>query len=71
MSDINEFNAQTNEFVLRAYNKEELKQYQKDLNFVSQYDIVELQQDAAMSSALSKLEELGLSTEEAKRIAGI
>lgn len=71
MTNVNEFNAQSNESILRPYNEEELEQHQIDLNFIPQYDMLEMQNNNIITSALSKLEELGLTQEEAKYITGV
>lgn len=71
MTNVNEFNAQSNESILRPYNEEELAQHQIDLNFIPQYDMLEMQNNNIITSALSKLEELGLTQEEAKYITGV
>lgn len=71
MSDVNEFNAQTGEAVIRPYTKSELKQRAKDSSNETEKEVVANPESQELTSALNKLKTLGLTEEEAKAIAGI
>lgn len=71
MSDVNEFNAETGQYVLRPYTEEELEQLNIDRNVLFEPETVLLPEDPIITSALSKLKSLGLTEEEARAIAGI
>jgi hypothetical protein len=71
MSDINEFDAQSGEVVIRAYTKTELKQRVKDSSSDTPKEVVPNLESEALTSAINKLKTIGLTEEEAKAIAGI
>ena len=71
MSDINEFNAETNEVNIRAYTAEELEMVEADRNRSPQFDTTDLPENELLASAIAKLQSLGLTTDEAKAILGI
>jgi hypothetical protein len=71
MSDVNEFNAETGQAVLRPYTEEELAQAEHDANIVATPETVSIEEDALKISALVKLQTLGLTEEEARAIAGL
>lgn len=71
MSDVNEFNAQTGQVVLRPYTAEELAQAQKDANISAAPETTPVTEDSVKTSALAKLTSLGLTEEEARAIAGL
>jgi hypothetical protein len=71
MSDVNEFNAQTGEAVLRPYTEEELAQAQHDASIVAEPEVIPVTEDPVKLAALAKLTSLGLTEEEARAIAGL
>ena len=71
MSDVNEFNVETGQYILRPYTQEELEQVNIDRNVSFEPETVLLPEDPIITSALSKLKSLGLTEEEARAIAGI
>ena len=71
MSDINEFIAETNEVVVRSYTAEELEIVEADRSRVFEFDKVNLPENELFSSAITKLQSLGLTVDEAKAIIGI
>jgi hypothetical protein len=71
MSDVNEFNAETGQAVLRAYTAEELAQVQKDSHVFAAAEKTPVAEDPVKASALAKLTSLGLTEEEARSIAGL
>ena len=71
MSDVNEFNAQTGQAVLRAYTAEELAQAQRDSSISATLETTPVTEDPVKTSALAKLISLGLTEEEARAIAGL
>lgn len=71
MSDINEFIADTSEVVVRAYTAEELELVEADRNRLPQFDTMELPENELLTSAIAKLQSLGLTVDEAKAIMGI
>ena len=71
MSDVNEFNVETGQYILRPYTQEELEQVNIDRNVLFEPETVLLPEDPIITSALSKLKSLGLTEEEARAIAGI
>ena len=71
MSDVNEFNAQTGQAVLRKYTSEELAQAQRDSSISATPETTNLTEDPVKVSALAKLTSLGLTEEEARAIAGL
>lgn len=71
MSDINEFIADTNEVVIRAYTAEELELVEADRNRLPEFDTVEAPENQLLTSAMNKLQSLGLTIDEAKAIIGI
>lgn len=71
MSDVNEFNAETNQYVVRSYSEEELAQREIDLSNIPEVDSVPLPANAQLTSAVNKLKALGLTEAEAKAVIGI
>jgi hypothetical protein len=71
MSDVNEFNAQTGQVVIRSYTTSELKQKTKDFAGNAEKEVVPNPENEALTSAINKLKTIGLTEEEAKAIAGI
>jgi len=73
MSDINEFNVATGEFVLRKFTKDELKQYNEDNNRQNVLITIDATQTFAeqLQSKIDQLMATGLSEVEAKKIAGV
>jgi hypothetical protein len=71
MSDVNEFNAETGQAILRPYTEEELAQAEHDASIVAVPEMIPVQEDALKISALAKLQSLGLTEEEARAIAGL
>lgn len=71
MSEVNEFNAETGQVVVRPYNEEELSQREIDLSDVVKSDLTPLSQNETVTSAIEKLQSLGLTIDEAKAIIGI
>ena len=71
MSDVNEFNVETGQYILRPYTQEELEQVNIDRNVLFEPETVLLPEDPIITSALSKLKSLGLTEEEARAIVGI
>jgi len=71
MSDVNEFNAQLGEEIFRPYTDEELAQKEIDENKEFVFDTTPTAENAALVSALVKLQSLGLTTDEAKAIVGL
>ncbi|NDB82411.1 MAG: hypothetical protein EB127_06680 [Alphaproteobacteria bacterium] len=71
MSDVNEFNVSLNQFVLREYNTDELKQREKEINNSPVYSSTEIELDQKIISSLNKLQSLGLTLDEAKVILGL
>ena len=71
MSEVNEFNAETGQVVIRPYNEEELSQREIDLSDVVKSDLTPLSQNETVTSAIEKLQSLGLTIDEAKAIIGI
>jgi hypothetical protein len=71
MSDVNEFNAETGQAVLRPYTEEELAQVEHDASIVATPETSPVEEDALKISALVKLQTLGLTEEEARAIAGL
>ena len=60
MSDVNEFNVETGQYILRPYTQEELEQVNIDRNVLFEPETVLLPEDPIITSALSKLKSLGL-----------
>ena len=71
MFEVNEFNAETGQVVIRPYNEEELSQREIDLSDVVKSDSTPLSQNETVISAIEKLQSLGLTIDEAKAIIGI
>jgi uncharacterized protein Smg (DUF494 family) len=71
MSDVNEFNVQSGEVVLRQYTEQELEQIELDRSSTPQFNIISVPENEALISALVKLQSMGLTTDEAKAIAGL
>ena len=71
MSDVNEFNAETGQAVLRSYTEEELAQAQHDASIVAEPEVIPVTEDPVKLAALAKLTSLGLTEEEARAIAGL
>ena len=71
MSDVNEFNAQTGQAVLRPYTEEELVQVERDAAITAEPETVSVNEDPVKLAALAKLTSLGLTEEEARAIAGL
>ena len=70
MSDVNEFNAETGQSIVRAYSEEELTQ--RDIDLINNAEVVSipLPDNEKLISAIAKLQSLGLTEDEAKAIAG-
>lgn len=71
MSDVNEFNAETGQFLVRPYNSEELVQREIDLLVTTEVDSVPIPENEQLVSAINKLKALGLTEAEAKAVIGI
>ena len=71
MSDINEFNVESGQSVLREYTENELSQREEDLSYLPTESAVAIELNPRIISALAKLKGLGLTEAEAKAIAGI
>jgi hypothetical protein len=71
MSDVNEFNAETGQAVLRPYTEEELAQVERDANISAEPETRSVDEDPLKLSALAKLTSLGLTEAEARAIAGL
>ena len=71
MSDVNDFNAENNEFVLRDYSPEEIEQREIELNANIEQDVISIELDSVTTSAINKLKSLGFSEQEAKNVIGI
>ena len=71
MFEVNEFNAETNQSLVRTYNEEELSQIEIDLSNITEVTSIPIPDNEILVSAISKLESLGLTTDEAKAIAGL
>ena len=71
MSDINEFNVESGQFVLREYTETELSKREEDLSYLPVESTVAIELNPKIISALAKLKALGLTEDEAKAIAGI
>jgi hypothetical protein len=71
MSDVNEFNAETNQYLVRLYNEQELYQREIDLSNTPEVDSTTVSDNEKLISAIAKLKSLGLTEEEAKAIAGV
>ena len=73
MSDVNEFNAQTQEVVIRSYTTSEINAINelKDKD-ISSYEIsIPMELTAQQSADIQTLIDLGISEENAKRIVGV
>ena len=71
MSDINEFNVESGQSVLREYTESELSQREEDLSYLPEESVLQVELNPKIVSALAKLKALGLTEAEAKAIAGI
>lgn len=71
MSDVNEFNVELGQFVLREYTESELSQRQEDLSYLPEESVVQVDLNPKLISALAKLKALGLTELEAKAVIGI
>jgi hypothetical protein len=71
MSDVNEFNAETNQYLIREYNEQEIDQRQIDLSNIPEIDSTPVPDNEKLISAINKLKSLGLTEDEARAIAGI
>lgn len=71
MSDINEFNVELGQFVLREYTETELFKREEDLSYLPTESVVAIELNPKIISALSKLKALGLTDLEAKAVIGI
>lgn len=71
MSDVNEFNAETGQEVLRPYTEEELAQVERDASISAEPETSPVGEDQVKLSALAKLTSMGLTEDEAKAIVGI
>ena len=71
MSDINEFNVELGQFVLREYTESELSKRQEDLSYLPEESVVQVDLNSKLISALNKLKALGLTEAEAKAVIGI
>jgi hypothetical protein len=73
MSDVNEFNAQTQEVVVRSYTTSEINAINelKDKD-ISSYEIsIPMELTTQQSADIQTLIDLGISEENAKRIVGV
>lgn len=71
MSDVHEFNVELGQELFRPYTDEELSQKESDQNKEVLFDTIPTPENDALISALIKLQSLGLTTDEAKAIAGL
>jgi len=71
MSDINEFNVDSGQFILRQYTINESSQRKKELSYSPEESIVEVGLDEKTISILNKLKTLGLTELEAKAVIGL
>ena len=72
MSDVNEFNVETGEFIIRPYTEEELVDMERMANLTTTETIsIEIPVNEALVSAIVKLQSLGLTADEAKAIIGL
>lgn len=71
MSDVNEFNAETGQSIVREYSEEELTQREIDLINNAEVVSIPLPDNEKLISAIAKLQSLGLTEDEAKAIAGL
>jgi hypothetical protein len=71
MSDINEFNVDSGQFILRQYTINESSQREKELSYSPEESIVEVGLDEKTISILNKLKTLGLTELEAKAVIGL
>ena len=72
MSYVNEFNVETGEFILRPYTDEEIADMERISNLTTTDPIlIETPVNEALVSAMSKLQSLGLTTDEARAIVGL
>jgi hypothetical protein len=71
MSDVNEFNAQTGQVVLRPYTQEELLKIQQDRGTIEEPETTPVPEDPVKLSALAKLKSMGLTDEEARAIVSL
>ena len=73
MSDVNEFNAETQEVVVRSYTTSEINAI-NELKYkdISSYEIsIPMELTAQQSADIQTLIDLGISEENAKRIVGV
>jgi len=71
MSDVNEFNVESGQSVLREYTENELSKREEDLSYLPTESIVAIELNTKIISALAKLKALGLTEAEAKAVIGI
>lgn len=71
MSDINEFNVELGQSVLREYTENELSKREEDLSYLPTESIVAIELNPKIISALAKLKTLGLTEAEAKAVIGL
>lgn len=72
MSDVNEFNVETGEFILRPYTNEEINEMERVSNLTPDIPIlIDAPVNEVLVSAMVKLQSLGLTTDEAKAIVGL
>jgi hypothetical protein len=71
VSNVNEFNAETGQAVLRPYTEEELVQAERDAVITAEPETTPVAEDPVKLAALAKLTSLGLTEEEARAIAGL
>jgi len=71
MSDVNEFNVELGQSVLREYTENELSKREEDLSYLPTESIVAIELNPKIISALAKLKALGLTEAEAKAVIGL
>jgi hypothetical protein len=71
MSEVNEFNAETGQSLIRPYNEEELSQREIDLSNITEVISTPTPDNEQLILAIDKLKSLGLTEDEARAIAGI
>ena len=71
MSDVNEFNVESGQSVLREYTENELSKREEDLSYLPTESIVAIELNPKIISALAKLKALGLTEAEEKAVIGI
>ena len=71
MSDVNEFNVELGQSVLREYTENELSKREEDLSYLPTESAVAIELNPKIISALAKLKALGLTEAEAKAVIGL